>query len=451
MLCSCGGSETDGELTVTATVTAAPVTSASETQTSASETVTEKSVTETQTVSETQTVTETETQTVTYESSMPETEKPADTHTVTETQTQKQTEKATEAPAGELTAEKALSMLSLREKVCQVFMLRFDGLLFNDNSDHAVRYMTDYFKRCVANYPIGGYIAMGDNLVNAAQITALNRDVSALYTVKPFLCTDEEGGLVSRIANNKGFDVPTFPNMNSIAASGDTNKAYELGSTISGYLKEYGFNLDLAPVADVNTNPLNIVIGARAFGSDPAKASGFVSAAVDGLHSGGIMSCLKHFPGHGDTAEDTHYMTAAVNKTWEQMKSCELIPFIGSLDKTDMVMAAHIIAPQVTGDDTPASLSYTLLTEKLRKELGFDGVIITDALAMKAVSKLYSPEQSCIESFKSGADILLAPEKPYQCIEAMIAAVNSGEISTDRLDESVLRILKLKEKYGMLG
>ena len=348
-------------------------------------------------------------------------------------------------------AEEALAKLSLREKVGQLFIFRFDSLIYNDNLDHMVQYVDDQFRECAEKYPVGGFIALGANIGSAEQVTQLNKDVSDLYDkVKPFLCIDEEGGSVARIANSGVIDVPQFPSMNYIAAGGDVSQAHELGSTIGGYLKEYGFNLDLAPVADVNTNPNNIVIGDRAFGSDPAAASEYVRAVVEGLHEKGIMSCLKHFPGHGDTAEDTHFSTAAVNKTWEEMKECELVPFIGSLDKTDMIMSAHIIAPKVTGDDTPASLSYTLLTEKLRNELGYDGVIITDSLGMGAVNKYYTSEECCVKAIEAGVDILLKPAKDYEGFEAVVKAVEDGTITEERLDESVLRILKLKEKYGLI-
>ena len=367
-------------------------------------------------------------------------------------ETEKETSSKEETPVQPLSkSEQALAKLSLREKVGQLFIFRFDSLIYNDNFDHMVQYVDDQFRECAEKYPVGGFIALGANIGSAEQVTQLNKDVSDLYSsVKPFLCIDEEGGSVARIANSGVIDVPQFPSMSDIAAGGDVSKAHELGNTIGGYLKEFGFNLDLAPVADVNTNPYNIVIGNRAFGSDPAAASEYVSAVVDGLHENGIMSCLKHFPGHGDTAEDTHFLTAAVNKTWDEMKECELVPFIGSLDKTDMVMSAHIIAPKVTGDDTPASLSYTLLTEKLRNELGYEGVIITDSLGMGAVNRYYTSEECCVKAIEAGADILLKPAKDYEGFEAVVKAVENGTITEERLDESVLRILKLKEKYGLI-
>ncbi|SDB47707.1 beta-N-acetylhexosaminidase [Ruminococcaceae bacterium FB2012] len=369
-----------------------------------------------------------------------------------ESKAEEESSSQAEVPAKPLTkAEEVLAKLSLREKVGQLFVFRFDSLIYDDNLDHMVQAVDDEFIKCRKKYPVGGFIAMGANIASADQVKKFNSDVNELYgSVKPFICIDEEGGSVARVANSGVIDVPQFPSMSTIAAGGDVNKAYELGSTVGGYLKELGYNLDLAPVADVNTNPLNIVIGNRAFGSDPEAASGYVSAMVDGLHEQGIMSCLKHFPGHGDTAEDTHFLTAAVNKTWEEMKECELIPFIGSLDKTDMVMAAHIIAPKVTGDDTPASLSYTLMTEKLRNELGFEGVIITDSLGMGAVNRYYTSEECCIAAIQAGVDLLLKPAKDYEAFEGVVKAVKDGTISEERLNESVLRILNLKEKYGLL-
>ncbi len=349
-------------------------------------------------------------------------------------------------------AEAVFEKLSLREKVGQLFIFRFDGMLYNDSFEHWVRYLDDDFRSRVEKYPIGGFLTMGANISSPEQLKEMNRAVTEMYpTVKPFICTDEEGGDVARLANSGVLGISSFPNMGYIGAGGDPEKAFEAYSTIGGYLKEYGFNLDLAPVADVNTNPNNIVIGQRAFGSDPETASHFVSRAVDGLHEGGVMSCLKHFPGHGDTAADSHYGAVTVDKTWEEMLQCELIPFIGSMDKTDMIMTAHIAVPKVTGDDTPASLSYTLLTEKLRNELGYEGVIITDSLGMGAVSKYYSSEECCIAAINAGVDLLLKPVHSYESFEAVLKAAEEGEISEERINESVMRILRLKEKYGMLN
>ena len=174
-----------------------------------------------------------------------------------------------------------------------------------------------------------------------------------------------------------------------------------------------------------------------------------VNAFINGLHDNGIGGCTKHFPGHGDTSTDTHTGYAKTEKTLEEIRNCELIPFKYSIDNdVDMIMVAHISTPNITGNDEPASLSYDMITKLLREELGYDGVVITDALEMKAVSKVYSSGEASVKAFEAGADILLMPVNYKEAFDAVYEAVTSGEISEERLDESVKRILKLKVKYS---
>ena len=228
--------------------------------------------------------------------------------------------------------------------------------------------------------------------------------------------------------------------------------SFECSKAIGSYLKEYGFDLDFAPVADVNTNPHNPVIGTRAYSNDPLTAADLVGAACAGLHEGGSGSCLKHWPGHGDTKTDTHKGRASTAKTWEEILDCEAIPFRAGIDAgTDMVMVSHIAAPAVTGSDEPASLSHVLITEKLRRELGYEGVVITDALDMGAVSHYYSPGEAAVQAFLAGADILLMPSDYFEAFDAMVAAVNDGTIPKERLDESVRRILQLRLSLAALS
>lgn len=223
-----------------------------------------------------------------------------------------------------------------------------------------------------------------------------------------------------------------------------------MGRTIGGYLRPYGFNLDFAPVADVNSNPQNPVIGKRAFSSDPKVAAAMVSAAVEGFHEAGMLCTLKHFPGHGDTGEDSHYGTATTNQTWEEMQAAALLPFeAGIAAGADVVMAAHITTPNATQDGLPASLSYTMLTERLRGELGFTGVICTDALEMKAISSHYAPADAAVAALNAGADILLMPADLCAAFEGVVQAVETGAVAEERLNESVRRILTLKEKAGL--
>ena len=301
-----------------------------------------------------------------------------------------------------------------------------------------VRYFYNYNCPNPAS-PLGGYFCLRAIV-----------DSSVIQDTTVFIAIDEEGGRVARIGRNSNFDVPRYDSMEAVGNTGDPQNAYEAGLAIGTYLQEYGLNVDFAPVADMNTNPNNVVIGDRAFGSDPQLVSDMVNAAIDGFHEAGIITSIKHFPGHGDTTGDTHDGYVAVTKSWEELKNCELIPFIAALDNTDMVMAAHITLPNITTDGLPASLSHEILTEKLRGELGYQGVIVTDSLSMGAIIQNYSPLESVKTAFLAGADILLMPRNFTEGFDGLVAAIETGEISEERLNESVLRILKLKIQYGII-
>ena len=225
--------------------------------------------------------------------------------------------------------------------------------------------------------------------------------------------------------------------------------AHYVGKTIGTYLKKYGVNLDFAPVSDVNSNPDNPVIGKRAFSSDPETVSKMVSHALDGFHEAGVMATIKHFPGHGDTANDTHTGYVRLDKSWDELKKCELIPFADNFAKTDMVMASHITLPEVTSDGLPASLSREIITDKLRNEMGYDGVVITDSMEMGAITRAYGAESAAM-AVKAGCDIVLMPLYFEESFEAVLKAVENGEIPEDQINASVLRILTLKEKYGII-
>ena len=290
-------------------------------------------------------------------------------------------------------------------------------------------------------YPVGGVILFGYDVVDSAQLTHLADSIHAMPG-QPLISIDEEGGRVARIGRNPAFNVPRIPPMGQVEKPQD---AYLYGLTIGHYLSSFGIDIDFAPVADVNTNPENIVIGDRAFSTMPEDASKKVVSFLQGLADEGVYSCVKHFPGHGDTKADTHYGYAQSLKTWDQMLECEMLPFRAGIGAgVKMVMTAHIAAPAVTGSDIPSTLSYTMLTEKLREELGFEGVIITDALRMGAISKQYSSGEAAVLALKAGADWLLLPEDPADAFNSIMNAVESGELTEERIDESVRRILELK-------
>lgn len=350
------------------------------------------------------------------------------------------------------TTKDVLGKMSLREKVGQLFIVRPEALAENSNAETApaTDRVDDAVISRIEEYPVGGIALFSRNNTSAEQLPMFISDLQSSSKYPLFIAVDEEGGRVARIANSDFFNVASYKSMEDIGKSGDASKAEEVGRQIGSYLKELGFNLDFAPVADTNTNPQNIVIGDRSYGSDPALVARMVSAQLDGMHDSGIMGTLKHFPGHGDTKDDTHSGYVSIEKTWDELKECELVPFITALPKADMVMVSHITAVNVTSDKLPTSMSETMITGKLRNELGYDGVIITDAMAMGAVADNYTSAEAAVTAVKAGVDIVLMPQNLDEAFNGVMNAVTDGEISMERLDESVLRILKMKAKYKLI-
>lgn len=350
------------------------------------------------------------------------------------------------------TTKDVLGKMSLREKVGQLFIVRPEALAENSNAETApaTDRVDDAVISRIEEYPVGGIALFSRNITSAEQLPMFISDLQSSSKYPLFIAVDEEGGRVARIANSDFFNVASYKSMEDIGKSGDASKAEEVGRQIGLYLKELGFNLDFAPVADTNTNPQNIVIGDRSYGSDPALVARMVSAQLDGMHDSGIMGTLKHFPGHGDTKDDTHSGYVSIEKTWDELKECELVPFITALPKADMVMVSHITAVNVTSDKLPTSMSETMITGKLRNELGYDGVIITDAMAMGAVADNYTSAEAAVTAVKAGVDIVLMPQNLDEAFNGVMNAVTDGEISMARLDESVMRILKLKARYKLI-
>lgn len=361
------------------------------------------------------------------------------------------------APAKDPLSE-IIAAMPLREKVGQLFLVRPDALDFtlpqdqiNDAKANGATALTADMKLNLADYPVGGIVLFGKNITDPDQLTQQIADWQAASAIPLLVGVDEEGGQIARIANDPAFSVPQYESAYAVGAGGQPQDAQEMGRTIGTYLAQYGFNLDFAPDADVNTNPDNPVIGTRAFSDDPAVAAGMVAAAVAGFHEAGMACTIKHFPGHGDTAQDSHVGCATTDKTWAELQSCELLPFAtGIAAGADLVMAGHITTPNATTDGLPASLSKEMLTDCLRRNLGFTGIIITDSLAMEAITDFYTPAQAACTAIQAGVDLLLMPNGLREAYDGVLQAVESGEISEERIDESLLRILTLKQKYGLL-
>lgn len=341
--------------------------------------------------------------------------------------------------------------MTLKEKVCQMFILRPESLVNpSDASSLEVTElsgeMVDFFRE----YPVGGFCLYAKNIISPQQLSDFTSELHAL-TPRPLLCVDEEGGRVARIANNDSFELDRFESMTALASDNDEKKVYDASFYIGSYVRRYGFDIDFAPVADVNTNPENIVIGPRAFSDNPQTAAGMVVAYLNGLRDSGVTGCIKHFPGHGDTKNDTHTGYAASQKTWAEMAGCEMIPFkAGIAAGTDMIMTAHIAAPNVTGTDIPSTMSSVILQEKLRGELGYRGIIITDGMEMGAITQKYSSAEAAVLTVEAGVDIVLLPSDFIDAVDGIIDAVEDGVIDEGRIDGSVYRILTLKQKKGLL-
>lgn len=360
-----------------------------------------------------------------------------------------------DSPAGSPTddVEQQLRKMTLREKVGQMFYVRPEALdttihwsSFDELAPYKLQQINDCMAGVVKNYPIGGMILYAWNIEDENQLEAFITQIRALNG-NPLLCIDEEGGRVSRLANHPNFDLPKYASMESIGETGDPANAYECGNTIGTYLTRYGFDIDFAPVADVNTNPDNVVIGPRAFSSDPAVAAPMVTSYLQGLKDAGITGCIKHFPGHGDTTADTHYGYAKSMKTWDEMMDCEMVTFrAGIAWGCQLIMTAHIATPNVTGTDEPATMSPVILKDKLRGELGYRNIIVTDAISMGAITKQYTNAEAAVGCIQAGADIVLDPRNLVEAFDAVIAAVNDGTLSEARINQSVRRILILKNQ-----
>ena len=303
----------------------------------------------------------------------------------------------------------------------------------------------DGTKEALEKYPVGGLIYFKQNIQSKEQITEMLANTVSMSKYPIFLAVDEEGAGVARVADALG--LKKVDSAAEIGESGDANNAYNTYKEIGTYLAEYGFNLNFAPVADVLTNSDNDAIGERSFGSDPAIVSSMVASSVTALEEVGVTACMKHFPGQGDADGDTHEGIASSDRTLEEIKETELKPFAAGMEAgAQMIMVGHFTIPAIDEDNTPASLSKKVITDLLREEMGYNGVVITDALNMSAISEYYDSAQACVMAFKAGADMVLMPEDFEAAYEGVLAAVKDGTISEARINDSLRRVYRIKYK-----
>ncbi len=334
--------------------------------------------------------------------------------------------------------EAGISVMPLEDKVAGLFIVTPESITGVNTAVKA----GDGTREALNKYSVGGIVYFTKNMQSAEQFKEMI-DNTKLYTNYPlFIAVDEEGGSVSRVAE-AGLAEKT-QTAQAIGQGGDPNGAYAAGVTIGEYLSGLGFNLDFAPVADLN-NVENSVIGDRSYGSDPAVVPDYVNSMVTGLKEQGVTACLKHFPGIGSTTQDTHEGLASTDRSAEDFKANELAVFQSGLDAgADMIMVGHISAPSLAGDNTPCSLSEAVVTDLLRKEMNFKGVIITDAMNMSAISQYYGADQAAVLALRAGCDMILMPEDFEKAYNGVLQAVEDGTISEERINDSLRRIYRIK-------
>ena len=335
-------------------------------------------------------------------------------------------------------ADSCIAEMSLENKVAGLFMVTPEALTGVDTVIQA----GDTTKQKLSEYPVGGLVYFSKNIKSADQLKEMLDTTRNTMIYPVFLAVDEEGGSVSRVAGAGLAD--DVGDMSEIGSTCDPEKAKEAGTTIGTYLSQFGFNVDFAPVADV-VSAENAVIGNRSFGSDPNVVGTMVAAEVQGLQESGVSACLKHFPGIGDTTTDTHDEKAVSEKTLEDMQQTDLPAFQSGIDAgADFVMVSHMSLPNVVGDDTPCSLSGAVINDLLRNQLGYNGIVITDALDMSAITDSYSSAEAAVKAIEAGADMLLMPENFEEAYQGVLDAVQNGTISEDRINESLKRIYRVK-------
>ena len=296
-------------------------------------------------------------------------------------------------------------------------------------------------------HPVGGVILFSSDIVDEEQLRHFN---AYLQEQNPsptplFIGVDEEGGpRVARVANST-IEVSAFPHMLEIGNTGDRARAFEVGDTIGEYLSRLGFNVNFAPVADVFSNPANTVIGERAFGAEAGVVSEMVVEVIRGLQGQGVSATIKHFPGHGDTYEDSHYQLAVSYRTLEELREVEFLPFIAGIEEgVELVMMGHVAVPAITGDYTPATLSREIVQGILRDELGFEGIVITDAMNMGAIVNHYGCGEAAVLFLQAGGDMILMPQNFEEARQGVLDAIERGELTQERINESLRRIFRVK-------
>lgn len=344
-------------------------------------------------------------------------------------------------PAASLVAK-----MSLEDKVAQMFMVTPEALSKFNGSVVASGEQT---KQAFTKRPVGGVIYNSANLQSPEQVKSMLSNLQKYSKdrvgIPVFIAVDEEGGTVARVSGSKSMGIKPYPNMSEVGAGKDSNRALQIGVEMGKYLADLGFNIDFAPDADVLTNPQNDLLKYRAFGSDPHTVTTMTAAFTKGLQTSGVLATYKHFPGHGSTSADSHKGITVSQQDAIGLEQVDLVPFKDAVAKdVKLIMVSHVCFPKAFGDNTPASLSKKVVTGWAREKLRYKGILITDAMSMGAISDNYQPSEAAVKAIQAGIDIVLDPKDFDAAYQGVLAAVKSGKISQEQVNQAVTRIVATK-------
>ena len=353
------------------------------------------------------------------------------------------------AVAARAAVDERIGAMTLEQKVAQLFIVTPEALVEGVSQ---VTQAGDMTREGVTAHPVGGIVYFAQNLLDPEQTTTMLANVKQFYAdagnVAPFIAVDEEGGTVVRVADNEAFGAQDVGDASALGSAGDTEAAKRAAEQIADYLMPLGFNLDFAPVADVVDPLRSDTMGLRSFSSDAAVAADMVRAEVEGFRDKKMLCCAKHFPGIGAAAGDSHEGAITIEATNEELETVDLVPFRAAIEAgVPMIMVGHVSLPNIVGDSTPAPLSSAVVQGMLRDSLGYTGIIVTDSLSMGAITDYYTPAEAAVAALKAGCDIPLMPERLDEAYQGVLSAVQVGELTEERLDESLTRIVTAKQEY----
>ena len=330
--------------------------------------------------------------------------------------------------------QETMNKMTIDEKIGQMIIVTYESPK-----------MDNTLKSALIDVQPGGFLLFGDNITTYEETLNLIKEIKSYVNIPMFISIDEEGGNIQRLLKLQDYNITNIPFMYHIGSIDDEELTYNVGKILAEELRVFGINMDFAPVIDVYSNKDNKVIGKRSFGTTPELVSKHGLKLAKGLEDNGVIAVYKHFPGHGNTSIDSHENLPIVNKTKDELLKEDLIPFIDAINNdAKVIMIGHLAVPNITGDNTPASLSKKLITDFLKKELNYSKLVVTDALNMKALTNYYSDSEICGKAVEAGVDILLMPSSSRKCLKSVQNALKNGLITEERINESVEKILRLK-------